>query len=140
MTDVLKDFSFTLAYQDDISIFHRMAEIQLIHIKEVFEKLWNAHLSMKLSKCHFFTKESSTLDTSSAPKASDLYHQNPSHKNMSPPKTAKQVCTFLGLIGYYRKFIKNFAKMAKPVTLLTHHKAKFEWTSIHHTAFLTLKE
>ena len=59
---------------------------------------------------------------------------------MHPPKTAKEVCTFLGLVGYYRIFIKNFAKMTKPLTLLTHQKAKFEWTPIHHTAFLMLKE
>ena len=59
---------------------------------------------------------------------------------MHQPKTAKQVCAFLGLFGYYRKFIKNFAKMAKPLTLLTHQKAKWEWTPVHHTVFLTLKE
>ena len=59
---------------------------------------------------------------------------------MHPSKTAKQVYTFLGLIRYYRNFIRNFAKMAKLLTLLTHQKAKFEWTTIHHTAFLTLKE
>ena len=59
---------------------------------------------------------------------------------MHPPKTAKQICTFLGLIGNYRKFTKNFAKMAKPLTLLTLQKAKFEWTPVHHTTFLTLKD
>ena len=57
MTGVLKDFSFTIAYPDDIIIFSRMAEEHLSHIKQVFEKLRNAHLSMKLSKCYFFTKE-----------------------------------------------------------------------------------
>ena len=59
---------------------------------------------------------------------------------MHPPKTAKQVCAFLWLIGYYRKFIKNFPKMAKPLTLLTHQKAKQEWTTAHHTVFLMLKD
>ena len=59
---------------------------------------------------------------------------------MHPPKTAKQVCAFLGLVGYYRNFIKNFTKTAKPLTLLTHHKTKFEWTPAHHTASMTLKD
>ena len=59
---------------------------------------------------------------------------------MHPSKTAKQVCAFLGLAGYYRKFIKDFTKMAKLLTILTHHKAKFEWTPAHHTAFMTLKD
>ena len=57
MTCVLKDFSFAITYLDDIIIFSRTAEEHLNHIKQVFKKLWNAHLSMKLSKCHFFTKE-----------------------------------------------------------------------------------
>ena len=52
----------------------------------------------------------------------------------------KQVCAFLGLVGYYRKFIKNFAKIAKALTLLTHQHAKFKWTPTHHNAFLTLKK
>ena len=59
---------------------------------------------------------------------------------MQPPTTPKQVQAFLGLVGYYRKFIKGFAKIAKPLTLLTRQQVKFEWTSVHHTAFLHLKE
>ena len=59
---------------------------------------------------------------------------------MHPSKTPKQVCAFLGLIGYYRKFIKKFAKIAKPLTLVTHQQAKFEWTSTQHNACLMLKE
>ena len=59
---------------------------------------------------------------------------------MHPPKTPKQVCAFLGLVGYYRKFIKNFIKIAKPLTLLTCQQVKFDWTPTHHEAFLKLKE
>ena len=56
MTRILKDFNFTIAYLDDSIIFSRTAEEHLDHIKQVFEKLRTTHLSMKLSKCHFFTK------------------------------------------------------------------------------------
>ena len=59
---------------------------------------------------------------------------------MHPPNTPKQVHAFLGLVGYYRNFIKNFAKISKPLTFLTCHQVKFDWTPIHHDAFLTLKE
>ena len=52
----------------------------------------------------------------------------------------KQVHTFLGLVGYYRKCIKNLAKIAKPLTLLTHQQVKFDSILTHHNAFLTLKE
>ena len=57
MTGVLKDFSFTTDHLDDIIISSRTAEEHLNHIKQIFEKLRNTHLSMKLNKCHFITKE-----------------------------------------------------------------------------------
>ena len=59
---------------------------------------------------------------------------------MHPPSTPKQDCTFLGLVGYYRKFIKNFVKIAKPLTLLTRQQVKFEWTSEQQEAFMKLKD
>ena len=61
-------------------------------------------------------------------------------QKMHPPTTPKQVHAFLGLVVYYRKFIKNFAKMAKPLTLLMRQQVKFEWTPVHHEAFLQLKD
>ena len=54
--------------------------------------------------------------------------------------TPKQVRAFLGLVGYYRKFIKGFTKIAKPLTLVTRQQVKFEWTLEHHTAFIHIKE
>ena len=59
---------------------------------------------------------------------------------MNPPKTATRVCAFLGPIRYYRKFIKNFARMAKLLILLSYQKEIFEWTPLHYKAFLMLKE
>ena len=59
---------------------------------------------------------------------------------MQPPTTPKQVRAFLGLVGYYRKFIKGFAKIAKALTLLIRQQVKFDRTPQHHTAFLHLKE
>ena len=59
---------------------------------------------------------------------------------MQLPTTTKQVRAFLGLVGYYRKFIKGFAKIAKPLTLLIRQQVKFEWTPEHHTTFVHLKE
>ena len=59
---------------------------------------------------------------------------------MQPPTAPKQVKVFLGLVGYYRKFIKGFAKIAKLLTFLTRQQVKYDWTLEHHTAFLHLKE
>ena len=67
-------------------------------------------------------------------------------KLMKPPKYAKQVRTFLRLVGYYHKFTKSFALAIhsnhsswSALTALTHHDAKFAWTLSHLTAFNTLK-
>ena len=59
---------------------------------------------------------------------------------MNAPTTPKQVRAFLGLVGYYGKFIKGFAKIAKPLTLLTRQQVKFDWTLEHQEAFIHLKE
>ena len=61
-------------------------------------------------------------------------------QKMHPPTTPKQVHAFLGLVAYYRKFIKNFANIAKPLTLLTRQQVKFEWTPEHQDAFMKLKD
>ena len=60
-------------------------------------------------------------------------------KLMKPLKNAKQVGACLGLIGYYCTFIKNFAQIAKPLTALSFHDAKFPWTSGYHMVFNILK-
>ena len=59
---------------------------------------------------------------------------------MNPPTMPKQVRAFLALVGYYRKFIKGFAKIAKPLTLLTTQQVKFKWTPEHQAAFVHLKD
>ena len=141
MTRIVKDFNFAIAYLDDIIIFSRTAEECLDHFRQVFEKWRSAHLSMELSKCHFFTKEMQYLGHILRTKGiSPLPSKIQAIQNMHPLKTPKQVHTFLGLIRYYRKFIRNFAKIARPLTLLPCQQAKFKWTPTHHNAVFTLKE
>ena len=57
MTGILKDFSFTITYLDDMIIFSKTPQEHLSHIRKVSEKLRSAKLSMKMSKCNFFSKE-----------------------------------------------------------------------------------
>ena len=63
-----------------------------------------------------------------------------SHSKIAPTDNSQKVPAFLGLVGYYRKFIKDFAKIAKPPDLLTCQQVKIEWTPAHHEAFLKLKQ
>ena len=107
MTRILKNFDLTIAYLDDIIIFSKTAEEYLLHIKQVFEKLRSAKLLMKLSKCHFFSKEIQYLGCILNTKGiSPLPSETQAIQKMHPPMTLKQVHAFQGLVGYYRKFIK----------------------------------
>ena len=111
MTGILKEFNFAIAYLDNIIIFSKTAEEHLEHTKQVFKKLRIAHLSMKLSKCHFFTKQIQYLGHILSIKGiKPLPSKTQAIQNMHPPKMLKQVHAFLGLVGYYRKFIKTLQK------------------------------
>ena len=75
---------------------------------------------MKLSKCHIFSKMIQYLGHILSTKdIGPLPLNTQTIQKMHPPRTPKQVHAFLGLVRYYRKFIKDFAKIAKPLTLLT---------------------
>ena len=130
-----------MAYLDDIIIYSSTPEEHLEHIRTVFEKLRDAKLSMKLSKCHFFTKEIQYLGHILGKEGiKPVPAKTEAIKVMHPPVNPKQVHAFLGLVGYYRKFIRNFAKITKPLTMLTRMDVKFEWKEIHQNAFMKLKE
>ena len=102
------------------------------------QKLRSANLSMKKNKCNFFSKEIQYLGhILSATGIRSLPSKTHAIQHMQPPK---QVRAFPGLVRYYRKFIKGFTKITKPLTLLTRQQVKFEWTPVHHTTFLHLKE
>ena len=141
MTGILKDFPFAIAYLDDIIIFSKTPQEHLSHICKVFEKLKAANLSMKKSKCSFFSKEIQYLGhILSTTDIQPLPSKTHAIQHMNPPTTPKQVRAFLGLVGYYRKFIKGFTKIAKPLTLLTRQQVKFNWTPEHQAAFIHLKD
>ena len=141
MTGILKDFPFAIAYLDDIIIFSKTPQEHLSHIRMVFEKLRTANLSMKKSKCNFFSKEIQYLGhILSTTGIQPLPSKTHAIQHMNPPTMPKQVRAFLGLVGYYRKFIKGFTKISKPLTLLTRQQVKFEWTPEHQAAFVHLKD
>ena len=141
MTGVLKDLPFAMAYLDNIIIYSSTLQEHLEHIRTVFEKLRYAKLSMKLSKCHFFAKEIQYLGHILGKEGiKPVPAKTEAIKVMHPPVNPKQVRAFLGLVGYYRKFIRNFTKIAKPLTMLTQMDVKFEWKEIHQNAFTKLKD
>ena len=96
---------------------------------------------MNKSKCSFFSKEIQYLGhILSTTGIRPLPSKTHAIQKMSPLTTPKQVRAFLRLVGYYRKFIRGFVKIAKPLTLLTRQQVKFDWTPEHQEAFIHLKE
>ena len=101
LTGTLKDFPFTIAYLDDIIIFHKTPQEHLSHIHMVFKKLKSANLSMKKGKCSFLSKEIQYLaHILSATGIRPLPAKTHAIQHMQPPPTPKQVRAFLGLVGY----------------------------------------
>ena len=110
MTGILKDFDFAIAYLDDIIIFSRTAEEHLSHIRKLFEKLQSANLSMKLSKCHFLSKEIQYLGHILSTKGIHLLpSKTQAIQKMHLPTTPKQVCTFLRLVAT----IENLSRISQ---------------------------
>ena len=109
-----------MAYLDDIIIFSQNEEDHLKHIEIIFKKLKKADLKLKESKCDFFKKEIHYLGhLISVSGIQPLPEKLESICNMPKPRPPKEIKQFLGLTGYYRKFIPR---------LLAHH-CEFKWTN-----------
>lgn len=106
-----------LIYLDDIIIFSTSLQEHISRLREVFNRLRKANFKVQLNKSEFLRKEVAYLGHIVTP---DGVKPNPDKiqaiKNFPLPKTEKQIKGFLGLLGYYRKFIKDFAKLTKPLT------------------------
>ena len=153
MHDCLGDLNMNwcIVYLDDIIIFSDTQEEHLKRLEAVFQKLIAAGLKLKPSKCHFFKEEIEYLGhvvsgkgISTNPKKVEAVAKWPT------PRTVYDVRSFLGFVGYYRKFIKNFSKIAKPIREVitglenqskrTAKKTFVEWTEAADSAFEHLKK
>ena len=141
MNQVLDNCSFAMTYLDDIIIFSETEEQHLAHIEEIFKRLEAADLKMKRSKCDFFKKHIHYLGhLISADGIRPLKDKLDSIHDMPAPCNSKEVKQFLGLIGYYRKFVPCFAALSRPLSKLTCKDKVFKWTKECEKAFATLKE
>lgn len=119
MNYVLKDYinKICLVYLDDIIILGTSLQEHCENIRKVFSKLKQFNLKIQLDKSEFMRKEVAYLGhvvTEDGIKPNPLKIE--AVKNFPIPKTRKEIKQFLGLLGYYRKFISNFAKLTKPMT------------------------
>ena len=116
MNKVLDNFPFAMTYLDDIIIFSNTEEEHLAHIEEIFRRLEAADLKMKRSKCNFFKKHIHYLGhLISANGIQPLKDKLDTIRDMPAPRSSKEVKQFLGLAGYYRKFVPHFADLSRPL-------------------------
>ena len=127
--------SFAMGYLDDIIII-KTEEEHLQHLEEIFVRLRKLGLKMKRKKCSFFKKHIQYLSHLVSERGFKLLPEKLESIHKIPAlRTAKEVKRFLGLIGYYRKFVPRFADISRPLTKLMHHNVVFEWTDQCAKAF-----
>ena len=139
--EVLKGITFAFGYLDDILIFSPDNKTHLEHLEVVFQRLREADLKLKASKCNFFKKHIQYLGhLVSGEGIEPLPEKLEAVRKMPPPTTPKEVRQFLGLVGYYRKFVPKFADIARPLTNLTKLDVPYEWITRCQEAFEFLKQ
>ncbi|CAN6362592.1 unnamed protein product [Urochloa humidicola] len=132
---------FVVVFIDDILIYSETAEEHEEHLRIVMEKLRAHQLYAKFSKCEFWMEEVAFLGHVLSAKGVAV---DPTKieavTEWKQPSNITEIRSFLGLAGYYRRFIENFSKIAKPMTELLKNNTKFEWTEACEQSFQTLKD
>ncbi|GJS94046.1 putative reverse transcriptase domain-containing protein [Tanacetum coccineum] len=132
---------FVIVFIDDILIYSKNKKEHEEHLKMILELLKKEELYAKFSKCEFWIPKVQFLGHVID---SEGIHVDPakieSIKDWTSPKSPTEIRQFLGLAGYYRRFIEGFSKIAKPMTKLTQKKIKFEWGDKQEAAFQLLKQ
>ena len=129
-----------LIYLDDIIVIAKSFDEMLQNLETVFNRLSSAGLKLKAKKCHIFAEQVeflghiiSTQGIATDPKKVEIV------KEWKEPSNITEVRSFVGLCSYYRRYIKGFASIVKPLNKLTEKKQKFVWTEDCQAAFETLK-
>nr|GEZ51583.1 putative reverse transcriptase domain-containing protein [Tanacetum cinerariifolium] len=126
---------FVILFIDDILIYSRSEEEHEAHLKTILDLLKKEELYAKFSKCEFWLKEVQFLGHVFNREG---IHVDPSKvesvKNWKTPEPPTEICSFLGLASYYRRFIENFSKIAKPLTQLTQKNKAYRGKVIAYTS------
>ncbi|GJT80535.1 putative reverse transcriptase domain-containing protein [Tanacetum coccineum] len=132
---------FVIVFIDDILIYSKSKQEHEEHLKLILELLKKEELYSKFSKCEFWIPKVQFLGHVID---SEGIHVDPakieSIKDWTSPKSPTKIRQFLGLAGYYRRFIEEFSKIAKLMTKLTQKKVKFVWGDKQEATFQLLKQ
>ncbi|WVZ52281.1 hypothetical protein U9M48_003357 [Paspalum notatum var. saurae] len=143
MNSVFMDYldKFVVVFIDDIMIYSKTEAEHEEHLSLVLQRLREHKLYSKFSKCEFWIDEVRFLGhvVSKGGIAVDPSKVS-TVTNWKVLEIPKEVRGFLGLAGYYRRFIENFSKIANPMTFLLENDAEFRWTNAQQAAFDDLKK
>jgi hypothetical protein len=127
---------FVMVLIDDILVYSRSEEEHEEHLHLVLQKLREHRLYAKLSKCEFWMKQVAFLGhiiskggiSIDPSKVQDVLSWN-------APMSVGDIWSFLGLAGYYQRFIEGFLKISKPMTELLKKDKKFKWMPAYEASF-----
>ncbi|KAA0057631.1 pol protein [Cucumis melo var. makuwa] len=133
--------TFVIVFIDDILIYSKMEAEHEEHLRMVLQTLRDNKLYAKFSKCEFWLKQVSFLGhvVSKAGVSVDPAKIE-AVTSWTRPSTVSEVPSFLGLAGYYRRFMENFSRIATPLTQLTRKGAPFVWSKACEDSFQNLKQ
>jgi hypothetical protein len=133
-------WKFLIVYLDDIIVFSRTFRQHLKDLSQVFERLKQANVKLKASKCHLFKKELVYLGhLVSREGIRPDPRKIEALEKMPIPSSVPQLRAFVGFCGFYHKFIKNFAILCAPLYALTKLNARFIWEGKHQLAVEAIK-
>ena len=133
-------WNICLYYLDDIIVFSSTWAEHLERLRAVFERLQRANLKLGARKCHLAAREVSFLGYRVTPEGLEPEPRlMEAISKLPPPINVAEVRSFLGLVGYYRRFVKRFSDKAAPLNHLLHKDHPWKWTRECQEAFQTLK-
>ena len=128
-------------FMDDLTVFGDSFDDCLLNLEAVLERCEKKSLVLNWEKCHFMVPSGIVLGHVVSEKGIEVDQSKVDLiSNLPPPKAVKDVRSFLGHAGFYRRFIQNFSSISRPLCNLLAKDAKFEWTSECQKSFQTLKE
>ncbi|KAH0681196.1 hypothetical protein KY284_022281 [Solanum tuberosum] len=142
MNRVFKPFLdvFVIVFIGDILVYSRSEEAHANHLRQVLQILRDRKLYAKFSKCEFWLKSVAFLGHIVSDEGIRVDNQKIEVvKNWPRPTTPTEIRSFLGLAGYYRRFVEGFSSIAAPLTKLTHKETKFQWSDECERSFQELR-
>jgi hypothetical protein len=141
LTNALAYYKFVVVFIDDILVYSKNEAEHTKHLHTILQRLRDHQLYAKLSKCDFWLREIKFLGhTISQDGVSVDPEKVQEVMDWKPPTTVRQIRSFLGFAGYYRRFIPDFSRIAKPMTELLKKGVKYEWSQKCEDAFHTLRK